>query len=86
MMKGSAFNAINFGGEKVLGSFNLWGKIGILRVQNVTYDKVFGSGSSIDKFLVFWSFRAIFQNWLGRLYKVITNRIKKILHEFQNAA
>ena len=48
------------GREKVLGSFNFWGKIGISRVQKVTYDKVFGSGSAIDKFLVFGSFRAIF--------------------------
>ena len=48
------------GREKVLGSFNFRGKIGISRVQKVTYDKVFESGSSIDKFLVFGSFRAIF--------------------------
>ena len=48
------------GREKVLGSYNFRGKIGISRVQKVTGDKVFGSGSSIDKFLVFESFPAIF--------------------------
>lgn len=36
------------------------GKIGISLVQEVTYDKVFESGSSIDKFLLFGSFPAIF--------------------------
>ena len=39
----------------------LGGKIGISHGQKVTDGQVFGSGSSIDKFVVFGLFRVIFQ-------------------------